>query len=53
MFSTLSKTKIIILAMFDLSSANPFKLDQAGILSFGIEFKGGPSGVGMKILQKY
>ena len=37
MFSTLSKTKIIILANFILSSAIDFNLDQFRILSFGKE----------------
>ena len=37
MFSTLSKTKIIILANFILSSANAFNLEQSTILSFGKE----------------
>ena len=39
MFSTLSKTKIIILANFILSSATAFNLDQSRILLFGKEFK--------------
>ena len=35
MFSTLLKAEIIILVTFTLSSANPFNLDQAKVLSFG------------------
>ena len=37
MFSTLSKTEIMILKTFNSSSANAFNLDQSGILSFGKE----------------
>ena len=37
MFSTQSKTKIIVLATFILLSATAFNLDQAKILSFGKE----------------
>ena len=37
MFSTLSKTKILILGTLILSSANAFNLDQSKILSFGKE----------------
>ena len=37
MFSTLSKTKIVILANFIFSSPNTFNLDQSRILSFGKE----------------
>ena len=37
MFSTLSRTKIMIVATFNLSSANAFNLDQSRILSFGKE----------------
>ena len=37
MFSTLSKTEIIILAAFYLSSAKALDLDQSRILSFGKE----------------
>ena len=37
MFSTLWKTKIVILNAFILSSSNAFKLDQSEILSFGKE----------------
>ena len=33
--STLSETEIIILAMFNLSSAKAFNLDQSEILLFG------------------
>ena len=36
-FPTLSKTEILILAKFDLSSANALKLDQLKKLSFGKE----------------
>ena len=39
MFSILSKTKIIILSTFILSSANAFSLDQSKILLFGKELK--------------
>ena len=39
MFSSLSKTKVIILATFNFSSANGFSLDQSRILSFGKELK--------------
>ena len=39
MFSTLSKTGIIILATLNLSSANVWNLDQSKILLFGKEFK--------------
>ena len=39
MFSTLSKTKIIILSTVILSSANAFNLDQSKSLLFGKEFK--------------
>ena len=39
MFSTLSKTDIIILATFYLSSANPLNLIQSKNLSFGKELK--------------
>ena len=38
MFSTILRTKIIILANFILSSANAFDLDQSRILSFGKDF---------------
>ena len=34
MFSTLSKTKIIILSALNLSSTNAFNLDKSKILSF-------------------
>ena len=37
MFPALSMTELIILATFDLSSANTFNLDQTKILSFGQE----------------
>ena len=37
MFSTLSKTEIIILATFNLLSANAFNLDHFRIFSFGKE----------------
>ena len=37
MFSNLSKTKILILANFILSSAQGFNLEQSRILSFGKE----------------
>ena len=39
MYSTLSKTKIIIWSDFILSFANAFNLDQCRILSFGKELK--------------
>ena len=39
MFSTLSKTEIIILATFNLTSANAFSLIQSKILWFRIEVK--------------
>ena len=38
-FLLLSKSEIIILTTFDLSSAKAFNLDQAEILSFGKELK--------------
>ena len=37
MFPTLSKSEIIILATFNLSSANAFNLDQSRSLLFGKE----------------
>ena len=40
MFSTLSKTKLIILSTPILSSANAFNMDQSKILPFGKELKG-------------
>ena len=39
MFSTLSKTKIIILSTLILSPANAFNLDQSKFLSYGKELK--------------
>ena len=39
MFSTLSQVELIILAMFNLSSANAFNLNQSKILSFRKKFK--------------
>ena len=40
MFSILSKTKIIILSIFTLSSAKALNLDQSRISSFGKELRG-------------
>ena len=37
MFSTLWKKKIVILAKFNLSSANAFNLDQSHSLLIGLE----------------
>ena len=39
MFSILPNTEIIILAAFDMSSANAFNLDQTKILLFSKEIK--------------
>ena len=38
MFSVLSKTEIVILAIFELWPADAINLDQIKILPFGIEF---------------
>ena len=48
-FSTLSKTEIIILATFNLSSANVFSLDKSKILLFRKEFNTNPN---TKIVEK-
>ena len=53
MLSTLSKTEIIILATFNLSSANAFDLDQSRNLLFGKELTQYHTMLRFDVLQIY